>query len=44
MITMHQIMAYFGMSAEEMKREWLKLTPGDKKEIRDGIENGSYTY
>jgi hypothetical protein len=38
------VMAFFGMNAKDMMREWKALTQKDKDDIRNGIENGSLTY
>jgi len=39
-----QIKDYFEMSLPEFKREWLALPEKDRKEIAEGIGNGSLTY
>ena len=38
------IMAFFGMTAKDMVKEWKMLSDKDKQQIREGIENGSLTY
>lgn len=39
-----RIIEFFGMTAGEMIKEWKLLTDEDKKQIREGILNGSLTY
>ena len=48
-VTLKDIMAYFStesrpMGPKEMTREWKGLTDQDKKDIKDGLGNGSLTY
>ena len=38
------IKEFFGMSATETMQETKALTPEDKKQLGDGIRNGSLTY
>lgn len=38
------VMAFFGMTAKEMVKEWKALTQEDRDQIRNGIEDGSLTY
>lgn len=35
---------FFGMSAQQMVREWKMLSEEDKEQIREGLMNGSLTY
>ncbi len=39
-----EIMAYFGMTGSQMTKEWKLLSDEDKKEIKEGLGNGSLTY
>ncbi len=39
-----QVMAYFGMTAQEMTKEWRALTDEDRRQIREGIGNDTFTY
>lgn len=44
--TLKEIKDFFGMTLPEMKKEWTggKLTDKDKKELAEGIGNGTFTY
>jgi hypothetical protein len=39
-----QIRDFLGMSSGDFAREWKQLSPGDKADIKKGIEDGSLTY
>ena len=39
-----EVKEFFGMTLPEMKAEWIPLPEKDKKEIMEGIGNGSLTY
>lgn len=39
-----QVMAFFGMTSQEMSREWKRLDARDKVEIRNGLGDRSLTY
>lgn len=43
-ITLKDIMAFFGMTSQQMTREWKQLTDADKADIKAGLSNGSLTY
>jgi hypothetical protein len=48
-ITLKDVMAYFDtptrpMTAKEMTKEWKHLSPTDKAQIKQGIEDGTLTY
>lgn len=39
-----EVMAFFGMTAQEFTKEWRKMSQQDKEELRRGIGDGSLTY
>ena len=39
-----EVMRYFGMRVGEFRAAWAELTEKDKRELRIGIGNGTYTY
>jgi hypothetical protein len=43
-VTLKDIMKYFGMSSQEMTREWKALNEEDKAQIKNGLSDGSMTY
>lgn len=42
--TLKDVMAFFDMTAEEVRREWKLLTDADKADIKRGIGDGTLTY
>lgn len=38
------IMAFFGMTASEMVKEWKRLSEADKEQIKSGIQDGTLSY
>lgn len=38
------VMAFFGMNAKEMMKEWKALSDKDKVDIQKGLADGSLTY
>lgn len=43
-VTVKDIMAYFDMAAVTFAREWKKLTPTDKIQLKAGLNDGSLDY
>lgn len=42
--TLKEIREFFGMDVKTFRQEWTALSDKDKKEIREGMSNGSMTY
>lgn len=42
--TLKNIMAFFEMSPSDFSKEWKKLTPEDKEQIKHGLMTNTYTY
>lgn len=42
--TLKEIREFFDMDMPTFKREWLKLTPEDKAQIKAGLSDGTLTY
>lgn len=38
------VMHYFGMKVAEFRKEWADLSAESKKQLTEGIENGTLTY
>jgi len=45
-VTLNDVRNFFGMNLSQFKAEWTAggLTDQDKKQIKGGIENGTFTY
>lgn len=43
-MALRDIYGFFGMTIREFRTEWAELSDEEKAQIREGIENGSYTY
>lgn len=43
-ITVKEIMEFFGMKASEFMKDWKKMTPEDKAQIKKGLTDGTFTY
>lgn len=41
---MKDVMEYFDMTVAEFRREWAKMTPSDKEQLKTGIQSGTLTY
>ena len=41
---MTAVMRFFGLTPGPFKTEWVLLSDQDKKDLKDGITDGSYTY
>lgn len=39
-----KIREFFEMEMAEFKREWTALTPEDKAQLKQGMEDGTLTY
>lgn len=44
--TVKEVKDFFGMTLAEMKKEWINgnLTPEDKRQIMEGIGDGTLSY
>lgn len=43
-VSMKDVRDYFGMSGQDMIKEWKALTDEDKVQIKQGIGDGTLTY
>lgn len=43
-ITVKGIMEFFGMKASDFMKDWKKMTPKDKEDIKKGLTDGTYNY
>ena len=41
---MTAVMKFFGMRATEFRTEWAQLSETEKKQLRDGVADGSLSY
>jgi hypothetical protein len=39
-----QLKEFFGLSAADFMKQWKELTDQDKNDLRQGVENGSWSY
>jgi hypothetical protein len=39
-----QLKEYFEMSAADFMKQWKELTDQDKNDLRQGVENGTWSY
>lgn len=39
-----EVRKFFGIGMAEFKGEWMKLSPADREQLRQGIGDGTFTY
>jgi hypothetical protein len=42
--TLKEVRDYFGISGKDMIAQWRHLTDEDKRQLREGLGNGTQTY
>lgn len=42
--TLKEVRDYFGINGKDMIAQWRNLTDDDKRQLREGLGNGTFTY